>query len=223
MIRADLHVHTYRSPDSETLPEPIVSRCVEVGLNCVAITDHNTIEGALEVRELAPFMVIIGEEVTTSEGEITGLFLHEAVPRGLSPIETAARIKDQGGLVSIPHPYDRFRRSVISKTGLDAVIPRADIVEAFNSRNTLRGDNRRAREIADRHGLLVSAVSDAHTVGEIGHTYVKMPDFDGTPEGFKEALAKGEIVARQTTPLIHVLTTLTKIKKRLRLATRGRR
>ena len=216
MIRADLHVHTYRSPDSETTVETLVSRCVEVGLDCVAVTDHNTIEGALEVRERAPFLVIIGEEVTTSEGEVTGLFLRETVPRGLPPLETVARIKEQGGLVSIPHPYDRFRRSVITSTGLDAVIPQADIVEAFNSRNTLGGDNRRARETADRHGLLVSAVSDAHTPGELGRTYVEMPEFDGTPEGLKQSLARGRIVTRSASPFVHVLTTLTKIKKRVR-------
>ena len=221
MLKADLHVHTHYSPDSEMSPQRLVSRCLQVGLSCVAVTDHNTIEGALEVRSIAPFMVIVGEEVTSSEGEITGLFLKEAVPRDLTALETVERIKEQGGLVSIPHPFDRFRRSVITKPALAEVLPHVDIVEGFNSRNNLKGDNDRARELASEHGLLASAVSDAHTPIELGRTYMEIPEFDGTTEGFKRALAQGTIVARPTTPLIHGLTTLTKIKKRLLPRRRG--
>ena len=151
----------------------------------------------------------------SSEGEITGLFLKETIPRGLSPAETARRIKEQGGLVSIPHPFDRFRREVISRSALYEVLPYADIVEAFNSRNNLSADDRKAQEFANEHGLLTSGVSDAHTLIELGRTYVLMPEFDGTPDGFKQALAQGTIVGRRMSPLIHVLTTLTKLKKRL--------
>ena len=208
-------MHTRFSYDSEVAPDRLVARCEKTGLNCIAVTDHNTIEGALEVQRLASFMVIIGEEVGSTAGEITGLFLNEPVPRGLSPVETVERIKDQGGLVSIPHPFDRFRREVIHRGALDEVLPYVDIVEAFNSRNSLNADNRMAQELAERHGLLVSAVSDAHTTLELGRTYVEMPEFDGTPEGFKAALAQGTMVARQTSPLIHVVTALTKLKKRI--------
>jgi predicted metal-dependent phosphoesterase TrpH len=208
-------MHTRFSPDSEVAPESLVARCIKVGLECIAVTDHNAIEGALEVKRIAPFVVIVGEEVGTTEGEVTGLFLEEAVPRGLSPVETARRIKAQGGLVSIPHPFDRFRREVISSGGLQEVLPYADIVEVFNSRNNLSADDRRALQFAEEHGLLASGVSDAHTTMELGRTYVDMPEFDGTPEGFKRSLAAGTIVGRRTTPFIHVATTLTKLKKRL--------
>ena len=214
-LKADFHMHTSYSPDSEMSPERLVARCLEVGLNCVAVTDHNTTEGAFAVRKLAPFRVIIGEEVGTAEGEVTGLFLQETIPRGLSPAETAKRIKEQGGLVSLPHPFDRFRSEVITRSGIEDVLPYADIVEVFNSRNNMDADNRKAYEFADEHGLLASAVSDAHTPMELGGTYVTMPDFDGTPDGFKAALAQGTIHAHKTTPLIHVVTTLTKIKKRV--------
>ena len=101
-------MHTHYSPDSGMSPETLVAKCQKAGLNLIAVTDHNTIDGALAVRSLAPFTVIIGEEVGSAEGEITGLFLTETIPRGLPPVETARRIKDQGGLVSIPHPFDRF-------------------------------------------------------------------------------------------------------------------
>ena len=221
MLRADLHMHTDYSPDSETSPERLVARCVKMGLNCIAVTDHNTIEGALEVRRIAPFLVIVGEEITSSEGEITGLFLKEAVARGLPAVETARRIKEQGGLISIPHPFDRFRREVISRQALSELLPYTDIIEVFNSRNNLDSDNRKAYEFAREHGLLTSGVSDAHTTLELGRTYVEMPEFDGTPEGFKEALTQGKIVANRTTPLIHVVASLVKIKKRLFGSRRG--
>ena len=222
MLKADLHMHTHYSPDSETPPEKLVARCLRVGLNCIAVTDHNTIEGAQAVKRLAPFTVIIGEEIGTSEGEITGLFLTEAIPRDLDAVETARRVKAQGGLVSLPHPFDRFRRSAISRRALDEIVDYADIVEVFNSRNGLNADNRKAYEFAREHGLLTSGVSDAHTALELGRTYVEMPDYDGTPEGFKEALAQGRIVGRRTNPLIHVVTAFTKVKKRT-LTSRPRR
>ena len=152
------------------------------------------------VKDIAPFLVIVGEEVRTSEGEVTGLFLTETIPEGLSIGETARRIKDQDGLVSIPHPFDRFRGEVISRRGLDEVVQYADIVEVFNARNNLSADDRKALDFAREHGLLTSGVSDAHTTMELGRTYVEMPDFDGTPEGFKLALSKGKIVGRRTSP-----------------------
>ena len=208
-------MHTNYSPDSLLKPERLVERCIEVGLNCIAVTDHNTTDGAFAVREIAPFMVIIAEEVGTSEGEVTGLFLQETIPRGLSPVETAKRIKEQGGLVSLPHPFDRFRSEVITRSGIEDVLPYADIVEVFNSRNNMDADNRKAYDFAEEHGLLTSGVSDAHTAIELGRTYVIMPEFDGTPEGFKQSLAQGEIRARKMSPLIHAVTTMTKIRKKL--------
>ena len=208
-------MHTHFSPDCDVTPERLVARCGKVGLDCIAVTDHNSIEGALAVQRIAPFTVIIGEEVGTSEGEVTGLFLTEPVPRGLPPVETARRIKYQGGLVSLPHPFDRFRREVLSKTALEALLAYADIVEVFNSRNNLSADDRKAEEFAAEHGLLTSGVSDAHTTFELGRTYVEMPEFDGTPEGFKRALASGTIVGRRSSPLVHVATSFTRLKRRL--------
>lgn len=208
-------MHTHFSPDSQVSPERLVARCEQVGLSCIAVTDHNTTEGAKAVRRIAPFLVIIGEEVLTSEGEVTGLFLTETIPSGLSPIETARKIKDQGGLVSIPHPFDRFRREVVSRSALEELAQYTDIVEVFNARNNLSADDRKAADFARDHGLLTSGVSDAHTTMELGRTYVEMPEFDGTPEGFKLALGQGVIIGRRMTPFIHVITSLTKIKKRL--------
>lgn len=214
-MKVDLHMHTNHSPDSEMSPESLVSRCSQVGLDCIAVTDHNTVDGAFKVKQLASFRVIIGEEIRSSEGEITGLFLQDSIPKGLTPVETVRRIKEQGGLVSLPHPFDRFRRGVITPAGIADIITHVDIVEVFNSRNNLQADNRKAYQFASQNKLLMSGVSDAHTAMELGRTYVEMPEFDGTAEGFKDALSQGEIRGRAMTPLIHVLTTLTKIKKRV--------
>lgn len=215
-LRVDLHIHTRHSPDSATSPDRLVARCLEVGLTCIAVTDHNTLKGALETARIAPFRVILGEEVKTAEGDLIGLFLREEVPPGLPPVETARRIKAQGGLVMLPHPYDRLRRSVLTPRALREVLPFADIVEVFNARNVFQADNRRARALAAEQGLLMAAVSDAHHPLELGRTYMEMPEFDGTPQGFLAALARARLVCRPSSPLVHLLTTGTRALTRLR-------
>ena len=108
LLRADLHVHTCYSIDCGTPLERIVDHCLRIGINCIAIVDHNTIAGALKLKETAPFKVIVGEEILTRAGELMGLFLTEEVPKGLPPEEAIARIRSQGGLVGIPHPFGRL-------------------------------------------------------------------------------------------------------------------
>lgn len=216
LMRVDLHIHTRYSSDALTSPQGLVRRCQEVGLDCIAVTDHNTMKGALEVQRLASFPVILGEEIKTTEGELIGLFLKEPIPKRLTPVETARRIKEQGGLVVIPHPFDGFRRSAMRDPRvLETVLPYVDIVEAFNAR-TMRRYREKAAGFAREHKLAVSAVSDAHSPLELGRTYVEMEPFK-TPQEFKEALARGRLVTVPTTVFIHVLTTLTKVARRLRM------
>ena len=215
MLRTDLHIHTCFSHDSATSLEKLMARCLRQGLSCIAITDHNTIQGALAAKKQAPFTVIVGEEIKTSGGELTGLFLTEEIPTGLSPVETAHRIRGQGGLVSIPHPFDRLRSSVILPEALEEVLPFADIIEVFNARNTFDQANRQALELAQARGLAASAVSDAHTLMELGRTYVSMPEYDGTAHGFLASLQQGRLVTRRSSPMVHVATTYHKLKRRL--------
>ena len=214
-MRIDLHVHSRFSPDSFMGLETLARRCVKTGLDCIAVTDHNTIEGALELQRLAPFPVIVGEEIKSSGGEIIGLFLQEAVPRGLPPLETVRIVKEQGGLVSVPHPFDHFRRSVIERAALHEILPHVDIIEAFNARNTLQRDNRAAEALALEHGILTTSVTDSHTPVEVGRCYVDVPAFDMTSAGLLEGLARGTQMRRQMLPLIHFVTTVTKTRKRL--------
>jgi predicted metal-dependent phosphoesterase TrpH len=218
-LRADFHMHTHFSKDCTTSPQRLVDRCLKVGLGCIAVTDHNTIRGGMEVAAIAPFPVIVASEIKTTHGEITGLFLTEEIPRGLSPMETVERIKSQGGLVSIPHPFDKVRSSVITDDALEEVLPHADIIEAFNARNVFRGADERARVAASTHGLVMTAVSDAHHALELGRTYTEMPEFDGSPAGFLAALKEASL--HPSPPpwwgqvLMHGITTFNKGLRRV--------
>lgn len=197
MIRADLHIHTCFSPDSQNRLEDIIKKCLEIGINCLAITDHNTIEGALRMKEIAPFPIIVGEEILTTKGEIIGFFLKEKIPKFLTPEETITRIKLQGGLVCIPHPFDGVRAaSALETSVLKRLAPHIDIIEVFNSRVILERDIKRAFKFAEEGGFLKSAGSDAHNLFEIGNAYVEMDEFDDV-ESFKEALRRGEIKGRR--------------------------
>ncbi len=214
-MKVDFHVHTCYSGDSLTSLEAVIGTCRKRGLGKVAITDHNTIAGALALSEMAPDLVIVGEEIKTEVGEIIAYFLKEEVPKGLPVQEAIARVREQGGLVGVPHPLDRLRREAMGLTYLLTVIEQVDLLEAFNARTTFPNDNRRALDLAREWGLLVTAGSDAHTAREIGHAYLEMPAFNDKDE-FLRSLAQGKIVGRLTIPLIHFASTWAKWIKRRR-------
>ncbi|MDO8673743.1 MAG: PHP domain-containing protein [Dehalococcoidia bacterium] len=216
IIRVDLHLHTFHSPDSANLPAAIVRTCLRRGLGCIAVTDHNRLGGALEIKALAPFPVIIAEEVKTTEGEIIGLFLKEEISRGLSPEETAKQIRSQGALVMIPHPFDRLRTSCLGEPALLRLVAASlvDIIEVFNSRTSLLADSRRARQFAEKHRLLMGGGSDAHSLREIGQTYVEMAPFEDE-KSFLRSLASGRVVGRRSNPSVHLSSMLARMQKRL--------
>jgi len=213
-MKVDMHVHTCYSKDATLSLETIMETCRRRGLDGVAITDHNTIAGALALKEIAPFLVIVGEEIDTTRGEILGLFLKEEIPRGLTPEEAMARIREQGGLVGVPHPLDRLRRSAMGQVKLLDFLDELDFLEGFNSRVTLPSDNRKAQRLAQARGLPITAGSDAHVAYEIGRAYVEMPNFDGRDD-FLEALKEAQIFGRLTPPWIHIVTTWIKLRRRL--------
>jgi predicted metal-dependent phosphoesterase TrpH len=214
LIKADLHVHTCYSIDCLTPLEQIVERCLELGINCISVADHNTIAGALKLREIAPFKVIVAEEVLTPVGEIMGLFLSEAVPRGLSPQETISRIRSQGGLVAIPHPFGRSLPWNANPLTSTEVLSQVDIIETFNSRTPFSNSNARAWKLAKEHGKAASAGSDAHTLGEIGRAYVEMPEFDG-PDDFLNSLAQGKIFGQKSSYFAHFASMWARIRKHI--------
>jgi predicted metal-dependent phosphoesterase TrpH len=218
-MKADLHAHTHFSRDALTSVETFTRRYERAGIDCVAVSDHNNVDGALAVREGARFRVIVSEEIKSSEGEIIGLFLQETIRKGLTPEDTVRAIREQGGLVLVPHPFDRVRRSAIREEALMRILPDVDIIEVFNSRTIRAADNERARRLAEEHGKLMSAATDSHTPWEIGLAWTEMPPFEG-PGDFLAALGKGTVQGRVCFVGFHALSTWAKIRWRLRLGRR---
>jgi predicted metal-dependent phosphoesterase TrpH len=221
-IRADLHTHSHYSRDSVLSPEAYVRAFLRKGITCAAVTDHNEIEGALVIARLAEKMapgrlkVIAGEEIKTRDGEIIGLFLKELVPRGMSAEETVRAIKEQGGVATIPHPFDVFRRNVIKRDVLERIVPIVDAVEGYNCRNILPGHDARARDVAIAAGKPISVGSDSHSRWEVGGVHIEMDDFE-TPDEFVQALAAGKVTFRRSVPMVHWISTYAKARWRLGL------
>ena len=208
-----MHTHCEFSPDSRT---PVAVQALAIraaGLDVVCATDHNTIEGALRLREHASgFRVIIGEEVSSRDGEIIGLFLEEAVPRGLSAEETIRRIHAQGGLVCVPHPFSHNRIYHLRRDVLERVWPTIDAIEIFNAREALASDNRRAAAFAKEHDIPGAAGSDAHRPWELGSTYLSCDDFSGRDD-FIASVRGSTVEGRLAGHSIHFWTRYDKLVK----------
>jgi hypothetical protein len=198
-VHCDLHMHTDHSPDCATPAELLLQTAKERGLSAIAITDHNEISGALEAQEIAGRMggikVIMAEEVKTAhEGEVIGLFLTERIERGLSMAETIAEIRRQGGLVYVPHPFDRLH-SVPDYEHLLEIVEEIDILEVFNPRVTLSAFNEEAVRFARKYGIVPGAGSDSHVAQGLGSVKIRLRDFDG-PQEFLESMRDADIVRK---------------------------
>jgi predicted metal-dependent phosphoesterase TrpH len=193
-VRVDLHTHTMWSGDCTTTPDEYRQAVIDSGLDVVCITDHNAVAGAERLRDELPCRVIVGEEVRVGRGELIGLFLTERLPGGLSPAEAARRIRDQGGIVYVPHPFDPMR-NCLAPAELDELVEAGlvDALEVRNAKTSLESLNRQAAEYAERHGLAAGGGSDAHVPDALGAAYAEIPDFDD-PAGFLAALRAGRVV-----------------------------
>lgn len=213
--RVELHCHSRYSPDSLSSTQAIINTARKRNIDRIAITDHNRIDGALRVQELAPEMVIIGEEIMTTQGEIIAWFVRELVPKGLSPAETIRRLRAQGAVIGIPHPLDSLRKSsAMGREATLAIITDVDALEVFNARSHNRADNEQARALAKQYGKLMTAGSDAHTPGEIGRAVVLMPPFHDA-DSFRASLAQGRIEGRLSGHHVHFYSTYAKLHKRI--------
>lgn len=208
-----MHTHSEASPDSRT-PIAEQARAVRAaGIDVICATDHNTIDGALALREIADgFRVVVGEEISSRDGEIIGLFLERAVPRDLSGEETIARIREQGGLVIVPHPFSINRRYRMRRASLDRLRDKVDAIEVFNAREAIFLNNRSAAAYARKHGITGAAGSDAHRAVEVGRAYVEMPAFAGR-EDFLAALRQGIVHGRLSGTTAHVFTRYDRFRK----------
>ncbi len=220
-LKLDMHTHSEYSPDSRT---PLVEQAKAIraaGLDVVCATDHNTIEGALRLREMADgFRVVVGEEISSRDGEIIGLFLERPVPRDLSGEETIARIREQGGLISVPHPFSRNRVYHFRRDALDRLWPQVDCIEVFNAREAFSGDNRRAAAYAKERDLPGAVGSDAHRASEIGRAWIELDEFAGRDD-LVSALRTGVVHGGLSGAGIHLATRYDVLRKWLARRTKS--
>jgi predicted metal-dependent phosphoesterase TrpH len=193
-MKIDFHTHTVWSKDCCSSVGAFIRGCKRRGLGCVAITDHNEIDGALAVKKVASFPVIVGEEISSTAGDIIGLFVKRRIKPGMSLENTLDEIRSQSGLVYLPHPFATKKDSGRSIDHFD--LPRlresVDIIETFNGRNLNAIDDERAKHLAETIGAPQGAGSDAHTPFDIGLAYVELDEFD-SQEGLIQGLRKGSI------------------------------
>jgi predicted metal-dependent phosphoesterase TrpH len=181
----------------------LLATAAEQGLGAIAVTDHNIVSGALEAAAKADAFgvkIIVGEEVKTDhQGEVIGLFISEQIPRGMSLAETVAEIKRQGGLVYVPHPFDRMH-SVPDYEHLLTIVEDIDLMEVYNPRVAIGSFNEEAARFAAKYRILAAAGSDSHVAQGLGSVRVRMRDFDG-PQEFLESLRTAEIITKPSSLL----------------------
>jgi predicted metal-dependent phosphoesterase TrpH len=214
----DLHCHTNASFDSLSDPRAVVRAAASRGLTHLAITDHDRIDGALRARDAAPqgLQVIVGEEIRTADGDLIALFLEQAVEPHRPVRETIEAVRAQGGLVGIPHPFDRFRGSMLKDPRLEAMAQLVDWVETHNARVVGGSGNERAQQFAREMGLPGVAVSDAHSVLEVGVAYTALDSDPSTADGLLAALTKVELVPGRASYIVRTLTPVAKLINRAR-------
>jgi len=200
----DFHTHTIFSKDCLTQPKKLIAACQRKQIDRVIITDHNTIAGAIQAKELDPERVIIGEEIMSIQGEFLAAFVTEEIPAGLPPMVVIQRLRQQGAFISISHPFDKHRKGHWQPKDLIAILPHIDAIETFNARCMLPRYNFKAQNFAQEHQLLGTYGSDAHTALELGRGALLLPEFkdaDSLREALKNAVVPPVILS---TPLIHL-------------------
>ena len=213
----DLHCHTSASFDSLSEPVKVVRAAAARGLTHVAITDHDRIDGALRARDAAPdgLTVIVGQEVRTLAGDLIATFIERPIDRGLSAADAIAAVREQGGLVGMPHPFDRLRSSLLRDAVQESLLSLVDWVEVHNAR-LVGGGNERAAEAAREHDRPGVAVSDAHTILEVGVAYSVVRGDPSTAAGLLAALPPIDLVTGRASYAVRLWTPLAKAVQRAR-------
>lgn len=197
-MRIDLHLHSRYSHDGQSTLEELVERCAECGLDRIALTDHNTVEGALKLAKIAPDLTIIGEEAKTREGEVIGLFIKRRLPPYLRPEEVMDMIHEMGGLTYVPHPLDRHRSNFNAERIVE-LADRIDIIETYNAWCE-PAENHAAARLAKDLDKVAATGSDAHAASELGRSWMEIDEY-ASPQDFLEKLrnARHVITARSGT------------------------
>ncbi|PWH13499.1 MAG: histidinol-phosphatase [Anaerolineae bacterium] len=213
-LRVEFHCHTIYSKDSLVRPQQLVETARRKGLDRLIVTDHNSIGGALETQRLAPELVIIGEEILTTHGELLAAFVREEIPAGLEPLEVIRRLKAQGAFIGVSHPLDPLRGW--KREHLLEILPHVDALEVFNARCVDMRYNDAARAFALEHGLPGIVGSDAHTLMELGRATLTLPAFHNA-ESLRNALPAATPQVRLSSPLVHLASRWAVFAKKHRL------
>lgn len=213
-LRVEFHCHTVFSKDSLTRPEQLVEAARRKGLGRVIVTDHNAIGGALRARQIDPALIIVGEEIMTTRGEILAAFVSEEIPAGLTPQETIRRLREQGAFISVSHPFDVQRGGHWELPDLLEIAPQVDAIETFNSRCIQPEFNLRAQDFAREHGLRGTVGSDAHTTQELGRSVLILEAFANADE-LRAVIGRAQADTHLSSPLIHLTSRYAVLIKKL--------
>jgi predicted metal-dependent phosphoesterase TrpH len=216
-LSVEFHCHTVFSKDSLTSPQKLVDTCHRKGIDRVIVTDHNTIEGARAAQALDPELVIIGEEIITTRGEILAAYVTEEIPPFLSPQETILRLRDQGAFISVSHPFDRLRNGAWKEDDLLEILPYVDAIEVFNSRCMNPRFNRLAREFAEAHNIPGTVGSDAHAAFELGKSLLLLDQFED-PNEMRKVIRNGVPKVNWSPPWVHFTSRYAVLYKSLHKA-----
>jgi len=213
-ITVETHCHTHYSGDCLMTPRRLIELCRARGIQRLCVTDHNTARGAFEIASLAPDLVIPGEEILTSQGELLALFIEREVSSGLEPMETIERLRAQGAVIAVPHPFDYHRGGGWREEHLRAVLPYVDAVEIFNARSLLSGMNERAAALASEVELATIVGSDAHSYAEVGRATMRMRACADADQ-FLANLPMAELRPRRSSVLVHLASRWAALVHRL--------
>lgn len=215
MLKLEFHCHTNASKDSLTRPGDLVRAARKKGLDRLIITDHNSIAGAVAAQRLDPELVIVGEEIMTTRGEILAAYVTEEIPAGLTPLETIRILREQGAFISVSHPFDAWRKGGWQEADLLEIIPHVDAIEIFNSRCMDPRFNQRAMAFAEKYNLPGTVGSDAHAIFEVGKSVVWLDPFQG-PDGMREVIRQAKYQMKLSPWWVHFVSTYAKRKKKMR-------
>jgi len=214
MLRTEFHCHTMYSKDSLTPPRRLLESCRRKQIDRVVVTDHDTIAGALQAKEIDPERVIVGEEIMTTRGEILAAFMIREIPPGLTPEETIGRLREQDAFISVSHPFDAMRRGGWDEPDLLAIAPLVDAIEVFNSRCVRPSYNRQAAEFASQHDLAGTVGSDAHAPLELGRSVLMLEPFADS-DGLRRVIRQARAHTQLSPPWFHLISRYAKYRKQI--------
>jgi predicted metal-dependent phosphoesterase TrpH len=213
-LTLEFHCHTNASKDSLTRPEDLIRVARKKGLDRLVITDHNSIAGAVAAQKLDPELIIVGEEIMTTRGEILAAFVKEEIPAGLTPRETIRRLKEQGAFISVSHPYDTHRKGGWNEADLLEIVPDVDAIEVFNSRCMDPRFNHKAKAFAEKHNIPGTVGSDAHGAFEVGTSVLLLDQFTG-PDEMRKVIRQARVKTKLSPWWVHLVSRYASIKKKM--------